>query len=153
MGLRYKLPIGKKTLRFAAGYDRLSHTVDAEGQPLTLPDVDYTYVDLGAGIRVPVDDRFAVDADGRYLHVLDAGEISGQDAYGSGTVRGVDLEAAVSYAATERLEIRAGIHYLRMAFAFDGSGAMTDLDGDPDKDVGGAADTWIGGFVTGGISF
>jgi hypothetical protein len=29
----------------------------------------------------------------------------------------------------------------------------TDLDGDPDQDVGGAADKYVGAYVLGGYSF
>jgi hypothetical protein len=45
--------------------------------------------------------------------------------------------------------------YQRMAFSFDGTGAKSNnLDMDPgSKDVGGALDLYLGGYVTTGYLF
>jgi len=46
------------------------------------------------------------------------------------------------------------VRYLRMAFAFDGDGAMaTDRGGEPDQDVGGAADVYFGAYALAGYLF
>ena len=41
-----------------------------------------------------------------------------------------------------------------MAFDFAGTGPMTtELDGDPDQDVGGATDRYFGLYLLGGYAF
>ncbi len=40
-----------------------------------------------------------------------------------------------------------------MAYDFDGSGMQTNRDAEPDQDVGGALDVFLGGYVTAGYIF
>jgi hypothetical protein len=154
VGLLYRVPLGKASFQLAAGYDQLSHTIDTGGVDLALPNVAYSCLAAGGGLRIPISEgKMALGAAGRYLHVLDAGEITMPAAYGNATVQGVDVDAHLAYMASERMVIRGGVQFVRMGFAFDGTGAMTQLDASPDQDVGGAADTWLGGYLTAGLSF
>ncbi len=154
VGARYRVPVGKHSLALAAGYDRLSHSINTNGLALDLPNVSYSYLDLGAGLAIAfADGKWALNGDARYLHVLSAGEISQSSAYGGGTVAGVHVDANMARKLASGIIIRGGVEYLRMAFAFDGSGAMTDIDGEPDQDVGGAADVWFGAYLTAGVAF
>jgi hypothetical protein len=151
LGLRYRMPLGKLTATVGVGYQRVLHHIDSGGVALGLPDVDYRCLDLGLTVRAPVAKKWSVGVGGRYLRPLGAGEIMEADAYGAGTAQGYVFDASVAYRIRPRLFVRAGLDYMKMALAFDGSGAMTDVDGDVDKDVGGAADTWTGGHVTVGM--
>lgn len=154
VGVRYRVPLGKSTFRLAAGYMKMNHQINSGGIDLDLPNVSYSCVELGGGLRVPISPgKVTLGADALYLHVMDAGEITAPDAYGNATVQGVDVDAHLAYMASERMVIRGGVQFVRMGFAFDGSGAMTQLDSSPDQDVGGAADTWLGGYVTAGVVF
>jgi hypothetical protein len=155
LGLRYALPVSDGAIvKLAAGYDQLEHTIDASGVNVPLPDVSYSYLDIGAGAYVPLGKEIAVNADARYLHVLSAGEIQDADKYGTGNVVGLDVDANLEYRMSPTIHLRAGVRYLRMAFDFDGSGSWTtELDGDPDQDVGGASDTYLGGYMTAGYTF
>lgn len=154
VGVRYRVPLGKSTFRLAAGYMKMNHQINSGGVDLDLPNVSYSCVELGGGLRVPLSPgKVSLGADALYLHVLDAGEITAPDAYGNATIQGVDIDAHLAYMASDRMVIRGGVQYVRMGFAFDGSGAMTQLDSSPDQDVGGAADTWLGGYVTAGVIF
>ena len=49
--------------------------------------------------------------------------------------------------------LRAGVHYTRIAYDFDGSGADTNRDGMDDQDVGGAVDAYFGFYATFGYLF
>jgi len=155
VGARYRVSLGKSSVRLAVGYDKLTHKINSGGVDLDLPNVSYSCVDLGGGLRVPLSStgKVTLGADARYLHVLDAGEITTPAAYGNATVQGIDIDAHLAYMASERLVIRGGVEFVRVGFAFDGSGAMTQLDTSPDQDVGGAADTWLGGYMTAGLLF
>ena len=53
----------------------------------------------------------------------------------------------------ERIMLAAYGHYQRISFSFKGKGLLTDRDGDGETDVGGAADLYLGGFVTAGYRF
>ena len=153
VGARYRLPVGKHSLALAAGYDRLSHAINTNGLALDLPNVSYSYVDVGGGLAIVFGNGdWTLNGDARYLHVLSAGEIAEGSAYGGGTVAGVHVDGNMARKLDSGVIIRGGIEYLRMAFAFDGSGAMTDIDSDPDQDVGGAADVWFGAYVTAGVA-
>jgi hypothetical protein len=154
LGVRYALDLGKPTVRFGAGYNRLSHKIDTGTVDIGLPDVSYKYLDVGAGASYALSPRLAAHGAARYLAVIGAGEIVTANAYGSASVKGIDVDAGVEYTVTPRIAVRGGVRYLRMAFDFDGSGAMaTDRDGDPDQDVGGAADKYVGGYVQAGYNF
>jgi len=154
VGIKYRVPLGKSSFVLSAGYDKMTHAIDSGGVALDLPNVSYSCLDAGGGLRIPVSDgKMALGASGRYLHVLDAGQITTPAAYGNATIQGLDVDAHLIYMASDSLAIRGGVQFVRMGFAFDGSGAMTQLDESPDQDVGGAADTWLGGYVTAGLVF
>jgi hypothetical protein len=154
VGLGYALPIKSASLKLAAGYNGLRHSIKTGGVDIGLPDVKYGYFDLGAAADVPIAGKLRALGHVKYLAVQSAGDIVAADAYGKAGVRGFDLDAGVAYAVTSKVHVRGGVRYLRMAFDFAGTGDMsTDLDGDPDQDVGGAADKYVGAYVLGGYSF
>ena len=68
--------------------------------------------------------------------------------YGGASVRGVDLDAGVEIRVTPRVAVKIGARWLRMGFAFDGSGQKTARDANPDQDVAGAVDEYLGGYTT-----
>jgi hypothetical protein len=159
-GLRYRLNFGAgataPSLLLGAGYQRLLFTIDHGTDKIGLPDVTYAYLTLGGGGRVPLGTpNVALYADVRYLHVLSSGAIADADQYGGGTVRGLAAEAGLEVVLARRIILRAGARYQRIAFTFDGTGAMANnLDGDPSsQDVGGALDEYWSGFATGGYLF
>jgi hypothetical protein len=153
VGARYRIPWGPRELRLGAGWNRLATTIDSGATAIDFPDTSYSYLDAGAALRVPLGGRFAALADARYLRLLGAGEIFGDEMYGGGTAQGVDVDAALEVELGSRFRVRAGVRYLRVGFAFDGSGAGAERDGDADVDVAGALDEYIGGYVTAGRSF
>jgi hypothetical protein len=154
VGARYHQPIGAVAISAEVGFNRLTHAIDAGAMDIGLPNVAYSYLDFGAGVRVPVGSRLAARGTARLLHVLAAGDLMAADGYGSGTAMGLDMNAGIEVRATPRIRVTGGLRYLRMGLDFDGTGRLsTDLDADPDQDVGGATDTYVGGYVLGGYSF
>lgn len=153
VGLRYRLPLGSARLIAAVGYHGMEHAIDSGGMSINAPAVDYRLVGAGGSLQLPLGERLQLDAGARYLHVLEAGEFVRSDNYGAGTAAGVDAHASVSFRMRESFVLSAGLALTRIGFAFDGSGALTELDQLPDQEVGGAADTYVGGFMTAGYSF
>lgn len=154
LGLRYRMKLGAPTVKAALGWNRLATSIDSGAMALDLPDVSYSYVDVGAKLHWPLAPRWAIAADARYLAVLSAGEIEDAAQYGGDAVHGLDLDAAIELTAMPRVLVRVGARYTRMGHDFDGSGPKASArDADPDQDVGGAVDVYFGGYVTAGYLF
>ncbi len=153
VGGMYRLPLGNGAFKLAAGYNQLGFDVDSGSVATGVPNVGYGFVDAGAALELPLGKRLTVHVDGRYLHVLDAGDIVDAMAYGTATITGAAGRASLDINVTSKLRLRLGVSYLRMAFEFDGSGQMTDLDADSQQDVSTAEDTYAGGFVSAGYRF
>jgi hypothetical protein len=157
-GLRWRINLGDKptspTVKLIAGINRLHFTIAHGTDSIDLPDVAYTYIDAGGAVRVPLGTPMvALYADVRYLQVLDSGEISEIKAYGGGSVLGLDAEAGLALTFA-RFAVKVGAHYERIAFSFDGTGALTERDGNiRNQDVGGALDQYFSGYVTAGYLF
>jgi hypothetical protein len=160
VGLRYRLNIGHKptlpTVFVGIGYNSLTFAIDGPVAVTRLPDVNYSYVDPHIGFRLPLGSaNLALLAKASYLLVLSSGAFSEAAGYGPGSVVGVDFEGGLEYRLMPRLPIHVGIHYVRIAYDFDGSGALANnQDGDPSTpDVGGALDEYLGGYATVGYIF
>lgn len=158
VGLRYRLPIGSRptlpTVKLGFGYNHLDFTIDTGAMDIDLPNVAYSYIDAGGSVRVPLGERLAIEATGRYLVVVASGDISLPTNYGGGKVNGLDVSGSLEYRPTPRFTLRGGARYMRIAFDFDGTGNDTTMrDMDPDQDVGGALDVYLGFFATAGYLF
>jgi hypothetical protein len=160
VGVRYRLPIGDKptlpTITAGVGYNKLSFDIGSGAVDTGVPNVDYSYVDPRIGVRFPLGSpRLALNVDAAYLIVLSSGVFQDAANYGDGTVAGLDIDAGLEFRPIPRLPIRLGVRYQRMAFSFVGNGAKSNaLDMDPtSKDVGGALDLYVGGYLTTGYLF
>ncbi len=159
-GLRYRYAFGNKatlpTVKLIAGWNHLDFTIAHDMTDFPLPNVSYSYVDLGAGARFPLGTpNAAIYADFRYMVVLGAGQIMEQMYYGDGSTLGIDGDIGIELIFLKRAILKIGGRYQRIAFDFDGSGAKTtDGDGDPTtQDVGGALDQYFSAYVTAGYLF
>jgi hypothetical protein len=160
VGLRYRFNVGHKptlpTVFVGLGYNSLSFVIDASVDLTGLPDVNYTYLDPHIGFRMPLGTpKLALLGKASYLLILGSGDFSNDDNYGPGSVAGVDFEGGLEYRLTPRLPIHVGVHYVRIAYDFDGTGdRANNLDMDPSTpDVGGALDEFLGGYATVGYIF
>jgi hypothetical protein len=159
-GLRYRWNIGNKatmpTVKVIADFQRLTFAIDRGTQDIDLPNVSYSYLDLGLAGRFPLGTPMAaVYVDARYLHVLSSGELSDPMYYGSGSALGFDGDAGFELQFLGRAILRVGGRYQRIVHDFDGNGIRSNnRDGNmSDQEVGGALDTYLSGYVTAGYLF
>jgi hypothetical protein len=159
-GLRWRFNFGSSatgpSLKLLVGYDRHQFSIDRGAMDLGFADTTYSIVDAGAAGRIPLGTpKVALVLAARYLQVLDAGEISTTNFYGSGSALGVDADLALEWTFLGRAVLRVGGRYQRFAFSFDGNGRLSNnRDGNPaTQDVGGATDQYYGGYLTVGYVF
>jgi hypothetical protein len=160
-GLRYRWNLGNKatqpTVKFIAGFNALSFEIDRGADDIDLPNFSYTYLDVGAAGRFPVGSpMFAIYLDARYNQVFGSGEVTEQAFYGDGGARGFEGDGGLEVRLLDdKLVVRLGAHYQRIAFDFDGNGVRSNnRDGNPaNQDVGGALDQYLSGYLTAGWVF
>lgn len=148
----------KPTVKVSVRYNRFRFTIDKSMAPagvvVDIPNTDYTYIDPGIAIKYPLSPTLALQADARFIFVTSVGEMQQEDQYGAAKVTGIDADAGFVYMLNERASVRAGARYIRIAYEFDGTGALTnDRDADPEQDVFGALDAYLGGYATLGYVF
>jgi hypothetical protein len=162
IGAVYRYNLGDSptdpTIKLSVRYNRFRFVIDKTAAPdgvmVDIPNVDYTYYDPGIAAKYPLSKKLAVRADARFILVTSVGEMQQEDQYGAASITGLDGDAGVVYMLNPRLSVRAGGRYVRIAYAFDGSGALTtDRDADADQDVFGALDSYLGGYATLGYVF
>lgn len=163
VGGRFRLVFGAKptspSVTLAAGYMTRTFQVDRTGlEPgnvIDLPDVGYKGYNAGADIRVGVLPKVAILAGGRGIFVTTTGAIQTAAEYGQAKVTGIDARLGVDIGITKLIAVKITAELAQMGFAFTGTGQMANnRDGDPStKDVGGAADRYIGGAVTLGVLY
>jgi TolB-like protein len=145
------------TIKLSARYNQLSFTIDeseaADPAAIEIPDVSYTFVDPGLELRVPIGERLAVLAEGRYVHVLDAGQIEDADRYGDASVFAFDADLGAELMVMPNLVARAGARFTQYSLEFDGQGALTERTDDGTQDVTAASDRYLGFYATAGVLF
>ncbi len=159
--LRYALGSGPKspTVRAHVRYNRLSFQIAKDEAPagvmVDIPNVDYTYIDPGVGLRYPLTNAVALGLDARFMVITDTGEMQSTEQYGAATVFGGEGEVMLEYRFLSAVSARLGGLYRTIGFDFDGNGALTrERDGDPQtEDVGGARDVYVGGYLALGLTF
>jgi hypothetical protein len=164
VGAVYRHLVGAKlAVTGSVRYNLRKFVIDRSGAPagetVDIPDVEYTYVDPGVGVRYLLGPKMALGADLRYLYVLGAGTISDMDQYGGGKESGLDLGARFDYQLGAKLLLRATAGLTRIGLTFDGSGTLSnnrDSMTSPDlttREVSGATDLYFGGALTGVYTF
>jgi len=157
--LRYRHNFGEGadgiTVHGDVGYNTTGFAIDkgdATGG-VDVPNVNYKYVDVGAGGRIPIAGPLAFLAEAKFLAALKTGAIQTVEQYGPAIVKGFEGEGAIEVQITSSIHARAGGRITQLGYKFDGDGALDDRDGNGENDVSGASDRFLGGFVTAGYSF
>jgi TolB-like protein len=163
IGIRYRIAFGSKatspSLTIGAGYARHTFTVNRQalmmGNVIDLPDVDYKGYDPGILFRIPLGSSVALLFGGRALLVTGTGPIQTPAQYGQAKVTAGSGMFGLDFVFGNRYTLRLAAEASQMGFAFTGGAEMTNnRDGDPGtKDVGGAADRYIGGAATFGVVY
>lgn len=167
VGLRYRLAFGQTekspTLTLGVGYGKRLFSPqrgDLMGDAATelladTPTTEYTVIDPGVALRLPITRSVAFVAGGRAMLIMKAGPIQNTTSYGRAKVYGVDADAGVDIVLGKRFAIRLAAEFAQVGFTFTGDGDLSkNLDGDASQqDVGGLADRSLGGSATLGILY
>jgi hypothetical protein len=114
-----------------------------------IPNVKYSILSPSVFLRYPMSDKIVLNVNVGYMVISNTGTLQSTDQYGSASVNGFEGEAGGDYAITKAVVLRAALKFETIGFTFKGNGAMTTgRDGDPEQDVQGARDSYIGGAVT-----
>lgn len=113
-----------------------------------IPDVNYSILDPQLFFHYPASDKLIINAKVGYMAILDTGAMTRGDAYGPATVSGFEGEAGADYLLTKAIFARAAFRFETIGYKFTGMGALRERDNDPEPDVFGARDTYLGGLIT-----
>jgi hypothetical protein len=114
LGLEYRLGWGASSVAPQLGYSSSSFVTGDESG--TAPNVRYRLLTGGAAGRWAFAPRFALVGRASYLHALSAGPLSEAGRFARASVRGVQGDAAVAFAITPDLEVRATGGLRRLGF-------------------------------------
>ncbi len=163
VGARLRIVFGKKarspSVTLKGGYATRTFTVDRaklmSGNIIDLPDVGYKGFTGGLELRFPIAGPVALFAGGGGVFVTTTGAIQTSAQYGQAKVTGAEARAGLDISIGKRLAVKVMGELTQMGFAFTGTGQMSNnRDGDPGtKDVGGAADRYVGGSVLLGVLY
>jgi hypothetical protein len=162
VGARLRLAVGRRptspTITVGFGYAQRAFTVDRsplpDGVTLDLPDVNYTFLEPRLAARVPVTSKVALRADLRALLVQSTGDIASADQYGDSSAFGFDGALGLQILLGRHLVTDLSFQFVQIGHTFDGGAEMTDnRDMMPGKDVGGAADRYLGLTASVGVVY
>ena len=155
-GAAFRYPVGQKfvvgaTLR----YGRQNFTISSVGGvSAEIPNVNYTILDPSIFAHFLATPKIILNLNLGFMAFLDTGAIQKNDSYGAATVTGFEGEIGGDYLLTKNIFARASFRFESISFKFKGSGAMTTgRDTDPEQDVFGASDKYLGGAVTVGYLY
>jgi opacity protein-like surface antigen len=120
------------------------------GEKTDIPNVNYTMISPAVFIQAPVAPKITLLADAAFHAITNTGDIQTPAQYGASTVTGFEVNAGVDYALSPSLFVRVSGRYETISFKFKGDPmSMTHTrDTDPDQDVTGAKDSYLGGTAT-----
>lgn len=145
---RVRVPIGGSSISVVGGYGQRTFKVKRGQTMLDLPNTEYKMFNPGLAFRVPLG-PVSLFGDARALLMTSAGEIQTNDSYGPGKVSAFEAEVGFEVEITRTIGVRVSGDIAVVGYDFNGKGAMSSIrDQDPTtKDVGGAADRYIGAAV------
>jgi hypothetical protein len=154
-GIHYRYPLGSLvTLEGSVNYGRSSYTLESDfPSSVQIPDVSYQYLSLGGDVELNVTERMRIDFGGRWLYLLDTGDVSSEDWYGSGAAGGLQLHIGFKVPLGDLLFIRGQVEYMRVSMDFNGDGNLSTSEDDDSLAVSNITDSSIGGSVQLGVAF
>lgn len=138
------------------GYSSQAFTISgAGGAMIGIPNVKYSIIEPGAGLRYPVTPKVIAGVDVKLMLIPSAGQIQNADQYGDASLLGVEGALGVDYSITRNIFARAAFRAETIGYTFKGTGPLSNMrDGDPTtKDVTGARDSYLGGMATVGYLY
>jgi hypothetical protein len=144
--IHYRMPWDMLVVDGDISYGKFGYAI--EGLGTNIPDVDYTYIGLGGTIDLKVTDRTRAGFGAHYMYLLDAGDVSDETWYGSGSASGIDLEAHFQIPISDMLYVRGMVDYRRVSMDFEQSGDISSA-----LEIGNITDSTIGGQLSLGVQF
>lgn len=158
IGPRFRLLFGhadtSPSVTLGVGYMKREFVVNrgalTAGNTIDLPDVDYAGFDPGIEFRIPLFKQLALVLGGQAILLTSAGPIQGLDSYGQAKVTGGSGSAGFDIILGNHLAISLRGEATQIGYAFTGNGTQANnRDMDPTtKDIGGAADRYLGAAAT-----
>lgn len=155
IGLAFRYPLGAKAVIGArVRYGKQSFSIsEVNGMGPGIPNTAYTIIDPALTFAYQAAPKIAIDVKLGFMAITDTGQIQKPDQYGAATVSGVEGDLGLSYAFATKLYARAAFSFETIGYAFKGTGALADPDGDMTQDVSGARDTYLGGSLAIGVLY
>jgi hypothetical protein len=144
--IHYRMPFDMLVVDGDVSYGKFGYAI--EGLGTNIPDVDYTYLGIGGTIDLKVTDRTRAGFGAHYMYLLDAGDVSDETWYGSGSASGLDLEAHFQIPISDMLFVRGTLDYRRVSMDFEQSGDVSNA-----LEIGSITDSTIGGSALLGVQF
>src|SRR5688572_10632246 len=111
----------------------------------------------GLFFHYPLSPKVIMSAAASYMLISKTGQMTKGDmtGYGKGTVSGIEAEVGGDYMVTGKIFARATLKLETIGYKFgNNAGTLaTDRDADPEQDVFGARDTYIGAAFTVGYLY
>jgi hypothetical protein len=147
--IHYRTPLSDLvTIDGEVNYGRSTYIIQDAPQTFEVPDTDYQYMGAGAHLDLNITERASVGFGGRYMYLLDTGDISSVDWYGPGRAGGYEFDASFVIPLPNRLYVRGEISYQHIGIELDGVGQITE-----DEGVYETNDATVNGAVNLGITF
>lgn len=143
IGGTFRHPLGSTVVGGTLKYGRQSFQIQ-NSEAIGIPNVNYSMVSPGGFLRYPLNPKITLGFDLAALLVLKTGQMQKMENYGGASVLGFEGEAGGDYALTGSIFVRAGLKVESIGYKFNGKGVRTNADADPEQDVQGARDTYIG---------
>jgi hypothetical protein len=124
--------------------------------PVDLPNVNYAMIVPGLFFHYPISEKLILNTAVSYMVISKTGQMTNADqGYGGGNVSGLEAELGGDYALTKSIFARAALKLETIGYKFNNNAGTlaTDRDADPEQDVFGARDTYIGAAVTVGYLY
>ena len=162
VGLVLRYPLGKEASSAVVGgqltYGQQKFLVAQElpnMEKTDIPNVQYSMLSPGGFIRFPVTPKIILNADLAFHLVLNSGPMADVTQYGKATVLGFDAEVGGDYMIKTNIFLRAMLRFELISHSFQGD-AMSQThtrDTDPEQDVMGAQDQYMGAQLVVGYLF
>lgn len=152
---RYPLGSGPKAMVLGGRltYGRQQFTVEQtlpNGDKTDIPNVHYSMITPAAFFQFPVTPKIIFNLEAAFLLITNTGAIQNPDQYGAATVTGFEFDTGIDYMLLKNVFVRAAFRYETIGFKFKGDpmSQTHTRDADPDQDVTGARDSYLGGTAT-----
>ncbi|HTL32776.1 MAG TPA: hypothetical protein VL326_06615 [Kofleriaceae bacterium] len=159
----FRYPLGMEKSSIVVGgtlsYGRQIFSVAQKlpnNDPTDIPNVAYTMLSPGGFVQAPVIPKVTLNAEAMFHLITNTGEIQTQAQYGPSTVTGFEFALGGDYMLMKNVFVRASFRYETIGFKFKGTDPMAQThtrDTDPDQDVQGARDSYLGGTATVGYVY